>query len=198
MKPRRLALYRDADVLTDQVSRGAGLACPTGCGACCVRTPPHVSVADMAPIARAVIEGGAPERGERAGSMPAGREAAEALHARATAAGPGPCVLFAPAQLPGGCTVYAMRPVICRLFAFAAVRDKRGALELAVCREHTAADPTAPARARAYLDGGGAAPVFADLQLEAHDPDDGPAELMPINDALATALERALLRARYS
>lgn len=181
MTPRRLALYRTADALTDEVSRGAGLACPTGCGACCVRTPPHVSVADMAPIARAAIASGE----------------AEGLHERAVATGAGPCVLFAPGRLPGSCTVYALRPVICRLFAFAAVRDKHGARELAVCREHTAADPAAPARARAYLDAGGAAPMFADLQLEAHDPDDGPAELVPINLALAAALERELLRARY-
>lgn len=197
MTPRRLALYRTADELTDEVSRGAGLACPTGCGACCVRTPPHVSVADMAPIARAAVDSGEPQRAERAVSMPGGREAADALHERAQATGAGPCVLFAPGRLPGGCTVYALRPVICRLFAFAAVRDKHGGRELAVCREHTAADPEAPARARAYLDGGGAAPMFADLQLEAHDPDDGPAELLPINLALAAALERELLRARY-
>lgn len=135
----------------------------------------------MAPVARAAVLSGE----------------AEALHERAVATGPGPCVLFAPGRLPGGCTVYALRPVICRLFAFAAVRDKHGALELAVCREHTAADPEAPARARAYLADGHPAPVFADLQLEAHDPDDGPAELVPINDALAAALERELLRARY-
>jgi uncharacterized protein len=183
MTPRRLALYRDADELTAAVSTGARLACPTGCGACCVRTPPHVSVADMAPIARAAIASGEAE--------------AEALHARASATGPGPCVLFAPGRLPGGCTVYELRPVICRLFAFAAVRDKRGALEIAVCREHTAADPAAPERAAAYLAAGNPAPVFADLQMEAHDPDDGPAELVPINDALAAALERELLRARY-
>ncbi len=181
MTPRRLALYRSADEQTTAVSAGAGLACPTGCGACCVRTPPHVSVPDVAPIARAAIAAGE----------------GEALYERARATGPGPCVLFAPARLPGGCTVYAIRPVICRLFAFAAVRDKHGALELAVCREHTAADPAAPLRAGSYLAAGGAAPVFAELQLEAHDPDDGPAELMPINDALTAALERELLRARY-
>ncbi len=181
MTPRRLALYRTVDEQTTVVSAGAKLGCPTGCGACCVRTPPHVSVADIAPVARAAIAAGE----------------GEALHDRAVATGAGPCVLFAPGQLPGGCTVYAIRPVICRLFAFAAVRDKHGALELAVCREHTVADPAAPARARAYLDGGGDAPVFAELQLEAHDPDDGPAELVPINEALAAALERELLRARY-
>jgi Fe-S-cluster containining protein len=181
MTPRRLALYRSADDGTAAVSAGAQLACPTGCGMCCIRTPPHVSVSDMAPVARAAIAAGE----------------GEALLERARATGAGPCVLFAPGQLPGGCTVYAIRPVICRLFAFAAVRDKHGALELAVCREHTAADPAAPARAAAYLAAGNPAPVFSELQQEAHDPDDGSAELVPINDALAIALERELLRSQY-
>ena len=180
MRPHRLALYRSADEQTAAVSAGAQLACPTGCGMCCIRTPPHVSIADMAPVARAAIAAGE----------------GEALLDRARATGPGPCVLFAPGQLPGGCTVYSIRPIICRLFAFAAVRDKHGALELAVCREHTAADPAAPARARAYL-ASNPAPVFAELQSQAHDPDDGPAALIPINDALAQALERELLRSQY-
>ncbi|HUQ08429.1 MAG TPA: YkgJ family cysteine cluster protein [Kofleriaceae bacterium] len=182
MKPYRLALYRSADEQTAAVSAGAKLACPTGCGMCCIRTPPHVSVSDMAPVARAAIAAGE----------------GEALLERARATGAGPCVLFAPGQLPGGCTVYAIRPIICRLFAFAAVRDKHGALELAVCREHTAVDPAAPTRAAAYLATNNPAPVFAELQSEAHDPDDGSAELVPINDALAQALERELLRAQYS
>ena len=181
MKPYRLALYRDADAATDAVIAGTGLACPTGCGACCVRTPPHVSISDVAPIARAAIE-----RGE-----------AEALLARATALDVGPCALFAPGRLPGGCTVYAIRPVICRLFAFAAVRDKHGALELAICKEHSLADPAAPARVRAYLAAGGEAPSFVDVQQDAHDPDEGAPTLMPINRALASALERELLRSQY-
>jgi Fe-S-cluster containining protein len=181
MNPRRLAIYAEADRLTAAVADATGLACPTGCGACCVRTQPHVSVADVAPLARAAIAAGE----------------GEALHARATALGAGPCALFAPGQLPGGCTVYAIRPIICRLFAFAAVRDKRGAPELAICREHSAADPGARGRVDAYLSAGGEVAMFADLQSEAHEPDDGPAALVPINHALVAALERELLRARY-
>jgi Fe-S-cluster containining protein len=180
VKPRRLAIYQSADEQTSAVSAGAQLACPTGCGMCCIRTPPHVSVSDMAPVARAAIAAGE----------------GEALLDRARATGAGPCVLFAPGQLPGGCTVYAIRPIICRLFAFAAVRDKHGALELAVCREHTALDPAAPTRAAAFL-AHNPAPVFSEFQTDAHDPDDGPADLMPINLALIAALERELLRAQY-
>jgi Fe-S-cluster containining protein len=182
MTPRRLAIYCEADRLTAAVADGVGLACPTGCGACCVRTPPHVSRADVAPIARAAVTAGE----------------GEALAARARALGAGPCALFAPAQLPGGCTVYALRPVVCRLFAFAAVRDKHGRPEVAVCREHSALDPAARDRAAAYVAAGGEVPVLADTQAEAHDPDDGPPELIPINLALADALERELLRAQYA
>lgn len=183
MTPRRLALYAEADRRTDAIAAATGLACPTGCGACCVRTPPHVSVSDVAPIARAAIAAGE----------------AEALLDRALAIGAGPCALFAPGQLPGGCTVYPIRPIICRLFAFAAVRDKHDAPELAICREHSAADPGARARVAAHLASSPPPEVayFADFQLEAHDPDDGPAELLPINLALARALERELLRAQY-
>jgi Fe-S-cluster containining protein len=181
MKPHRLAIYRSADEATTTVSAGAQLACPTGCGMCCTRMPPHVSVSDMAPVARAAIAAGE----------------GEALLDRARATGAGPCVLFAPGQLPGGCTAYAIRPMTCRLFAVAAVRDKRGALELAVCREHTARDPAAPGRARAYLAAGHPAPIFAEYKVDAHHPEAGAAELLPINLALAAALERELLRAQY-
>lgn len=181
MTPRRLAIYAEADRLTTAVAEGTGLGCPTGCGACCVRTPPHVSVSDVAPIARAAVASGE----------------AEALLDRALAIGAGPCALFAPGQLPGGCTVYAIRPIICRLFAFAAVRDKHGAPEVAICREHSAALPGVRARVEAYLASGGEVAAFADFQQDAHDPDDGSPALLPINVALARALERELLRAQY-
>jgi Fe-S-cluster containining protein len=181
MTARRLAIYAEADRLTDAVIAGTGLGCPTGCGACCVRTPPHVSASDVALIARAAVAAGE----------------GEALLERARAIGVGVCALFAPGQLPGGCTVYPIRPIICRLFAFAAVRDKHGRPELAICREHSAADPAARGRVEAYLAAGGEVALFTELQADAHDPDDGAATLVPINLALADALERELLRASY-
>ena len=181
MTSRRLALYAEADRKNAAVIAGTGLGCPTGCGACCVRTPPHVSVSDVAQIAEAAVASGE----------------AEALLARTQALGAGPCALFAPGRLPGGCTVYELRPVICRLFAFAAVRDKHGRPEIAICREHAAADPAVVTRAVAYLAAGGEVALFSDLQADAHDPDDGDARLVPINLALTAALERALLRAYY-
>lgn len=181
MRPRRLAVYAEADRLTAALGEAIALSCPTGCGACCVTSPPHVSPADVAPVARAAIAAGE----------------GEALLTRAAAMTGGPCALFAPGQLPGGCTYYAERPMTCRLFGFAAVRDKRGRRELALCREHAVADPDAARRAASYLAGDGEAAMFAELQVEAHEADDGEPLLLPINQALTVALERELLRASY-
>lgn len=184
MNPRRLALYQDADRASTELSTATGLACPTGCGECCARHDPHVTIADVEPIADAAIADGT----------------AEAMLERALAAPAGPCVYFAPGRLPGGCTVYAIRPILCRLFGFAAVRDKHGAPALAACEVHKATTPDIAARAIDHVAGGGAVAVLAEYQARADglEPDPARTEQLPINVALARALERALLRQRLS
>jgi Fe-S-cluster containining protein len=168
LHPRRLALYQDADRATTALSSATGLACPTGCGECCARHDPHVTIADVEPIADAAVADGT----------------AEAMLDRALAAPAGPCVYFAPGRLPGGCTIYELRPVLCRLFGFAAVRDKHGA----------------PARAAAHVAAGGDVAILAEYQARADglEPDPARTEQLPINVALSRALERALLRARLA
>ena len=185
MPARRLPLYQAVDREIDAFQQATGLGCPTGCGHCCETQTPYVTVADMAAIADAAVA-----RGD-----------GEALYDRAVAAlaAGAPCAIFQPGRLPGGCTAYELRPMLCRLFGFAAVRDKHGQARLALCRIHARDLPEASARAVAFVDGGGAVPAFADWQGEtdALDPD-GSREQLPINEALARALEKALLRARYS
>jgi Fe-S-cluster containining protein len=181
MDRRRLTLYQEADAAADALTAATGLRCPTGCGECCARHDPHVTVADMVPLARAAVAGGT----------------AEALLARALAAPAGPCVYFVPGRLPGGCTVYPLRPILCRLFGFAAVRDKHGAAALAACEVHKATTPEVAARAIAHVAAGGPVAILAEYQARADGLDDpGLAEQLPINVALARALERELLRAQ--
>jgi Fe-S-cluster containining protein len=168
----RLALYAEADRATTAFANATGLACPTGCGTCCTDHRPHVTVDDVAAIAEVAVTDGT----------------AEALLDRALDAGEGACVLYEPNRAPGGCTMYALRPLVCRLFGFAAVRDKHGAPVLATCHVHRATAPDAVARAEAAA---GDAPVFGDLV----DPIDAQGQ-QPINVALAAALDRALLRHR--
>jgi uncharacterized protein len=184
MEPRRLALYQDADRATEALTGATGLACPPGCGECCARHDPHVTVADVEPLADAALADGS----------------AEAALDRALAAPAGPCIYFAEGRLPGGCTVYELRPVLCRLFGFSAVRDKHGAAQLAACELHKQHDPAAVARAAAHVAAGGEVAILAEVQARADGlaPDPARTEQLPINVALARALERALLRARFA
>jgi Fe-S-cluster containining protein len=188
MPGRRLPLYRDVDLAIDAFQHATGLGCPTGCGTCCAEQTPYVRIADMHEIASAQVARGV--------------ELAVATLARAQDAGAArPCVIFEPGRLPGGCTEYALRPMLCRLFGFGAVRDKHGTAQLAVCRVHTATTPEVAARAAGFVAAGGAVPMMADWQSAADaqaELGDGDPTLYPINVALAKALERALLRAQYA
>ncbi len=181
---RRLPIYAAADEAIARFQAATGLACPRGCGTCCAEQTPFVRVADMAEIAAAHVA----------------RGIAEDTLARARGAGSQrPCVIFEPGRLPGGCTEYELRPTLCRLFGFGAVRDKHGKAALAACRVHKQETPEIAARAIAFVDGGGEVPIFAEWQAAADAAsDDGDPTLLPINEALAIALERALLRDHYA
>ena len=199
IEPRRLAIYQSADEQTAAFSAATGLSCPTGCGHCCANHNPHVSVADMVPIARALVDGATDD--EAGGNLlPRGLPTAESVYERAVAAGDsGACVFFVEGRLPGGCTQYPLRPLLCRLFGFAAVRSKHGSLQLAVCHVFTERTPELAESAAQFVQEGGAVASFADLQeqVDALDPDRS-REQLPINVALVRALERELLRAQYA
>ena len=180
---KRLPIYAAADAAIARFQAATGLACPRGCGRCCEEQTPFVRVADMEEIAAAHVARGIGE------DTLARAKAAGSLH---------PCVIFAPGRLPGGCTEYELRPTLCRLFGFGAVRDKHGEAALAACRVHKQETPEVAARAIAFVASGGDVPIFAEWQAAADaESDDGDPTLMPINEALAIALERALLRDSY-
>jgi len=184
MHRRRLALYAEADAATALLAVATGLACPPGCGECCTRHDPHVTIADIEPLVDAALADGT----------------APARLALALAAPDGACVYYAADGLVGGCSAYALRPMVCRLFGFAAVRGKHGAAELAGCEVHRAAVPEAVLRAEAHIGAGGAVAMLPEYQARADglEPDPTRTEQLPINVALARALDRALLRARLA
>lgn len=165
-------------------ARASGLGCPPGCGACCLSPEVEATELEMELMAAHLLD-----RGE-----------AEAVLAWIEAAGESsPCVLYqAEAGDPrrGRCGHYAQRPVLCRLFAFAAVEDKAGRPQLAVCRVHREAQPeAASAASRAVQEGALPAPRFAEAARELLDidPERG-AVRMPIDQALRGALVRAMAR----
>jgi len=184
---RLVARFARADALTGGLRERAGLACPPGCGACCLSPEVETTALELRPLARELARAG------RAGAL-------LAELARRASAGDARCVLYAPEPgdaRRGRCTAYGLRPLVCRLFGFAARRDRAGRLELVACRTMRAWDPAAVSRAERDVAAGGTAAVLPDEAhaLAAEFPDAG-ARRLPINAALARALERELLRCR--
>lgn len=178
----RLQLYSEADTATAAVAAATGLVCPTGCARCCDSPHVHASVAEMMPIAEAALEAGQ----------------ADTLWERAAESEAAPCILLerhGPGS--GACSVYALRPIVCRLFGFAAVRGRAGLPELSVCAVHAAEQPEIATRARNLVTAGLEAPLFVEMQERSAELDPNAATLHPINRALRLAIERAVLRTRY-
>ncbi len=111
------------------------------------------------------------------------------------------CPLYA-ADTPYHCTVYEARPLICRLFAFSAVKNKRGEPSYSLCRLMPDAPdkPGVRSAAGSALDSafsraGNAAkpPVMADLGAELVGLDPASAgERSPLPEALMRALSKLL------
>lgn len=181
----RLATAAEA---TEAFSAAHGLHCPPGCGACCLSPEVECSVTEWGPLVRELVREG------RAEAVLA------QLHAQ-LASGSSVCVFYAPEDgdpRRGRCQVYGLRPMICRLFGFSARRDRDGTPELVSCRVMREQDPAAVAAAAQAVREGAPAPVMGDLMgavLTEAPGTDG--RMLPINEALRVALERALLRVRF-
>ncbi len=120
-------LYARIDAEQDQsraaiAAAGGELACPPGCGSCCEGFIP-----DVVPIeARCLADWLLRER----------PDLAERAHSWAEKGAPRepPCPFHESGREGGCCGVYSARPLICRLFGFASVRDREGRPSYALCR----------------------------------------------------------------
>ncbi len=180
------AVHAEIDRRTEAFRAATGLACPQGCGACCLSPNVETSASDILPLAEELVR-----RGE-----------AEAMLARLELAGM-QCVLYEAASETGDrgrCTMYDWRPSICRLFGFAGQRDADGQPRFTPCRVHGQVLPEVAAAAKEAAESGRVAlPIFTDLagQVAALAPG-GRGRLQPINAALREALHSAALTWRYA
>ena len=215
-------LYRRADEAVTAFCAGSGLACPHGCGTCCEGFIPDVMPLEAAAVAVYLADKDKAAAWSLAGSG-WGQGSTDPVQSSTNpeqgstnpergATEPGQrqsCPLYA-ADTPWHCTVYEARPLVCRLFAFSAVRDKRGQSSFALCKLMPAAldlamqpKPTAinatPATVRsasgtAIMESFGAEPpVMADygnelLNLDPHSNGDR----APLPEALVDAMSQVL------
>lgn len=179
------AVHAEADQQTRAFAERTGITCPPGCGQCCLSPHVETTVADLLPLAEHVVQTGR----------------AEAILQRIEAATDPRCVLYDadpadPAR--GRCSMYALRPSICRLFGFAGRRDADGNPQFTACRIHRDTMPEVVAAAQqAVGERRIGLPIFADMTravtAAAPNSDGRP---RPINDALRQAIHAVALTAR--
>lgn len=166
-----------------------GLACPPGCGACCLSPEVEAAPEELTLWAEEwVLQGRA--------------EATLARLETLEAEGIPTCALYEPSSADGRdgrCGAYAWRPLVCRLFGFAARTNRHEQKELVVCRTMAAASPAVTRSAALAVAAGLPAPDFASHAhgLSAALGGRGDRRL-PINQALKAALQKRLLEQRLA
>ena len=175
------ALFSDIDVHAKQFAAESKLTCPVGCGRCCENPDIETTVIDMLPLAVHLKDKGRLD--EVAMSLP---------HTLTDA-----CVFFEKHAGEGGgrCTVYRYRPSICRLFGFAASRDKNQNPILAACKVHKQSQPEVVENAKREVEARRLnPPLFSTYAGRLDDIDPVLANRhYPINVALLLAIEKIAL-----
>jgi Fe-S-cluster containining protein len=175
-----MSFYTQIDQQIAGFQLKSGLRCLPGCGLCCPEADVQTTVLELLPAAHEILY-----RGE-------GNHWLNRIEARAPST---VCVFYAydpGPDMPGNCTFYTWRPVVCRLFGFASIRDRRSQKLLSVCKHVKKASPGEVAAALALQE---QAPCFSEAGscIYSLDPDLG-AKLLPINMALKKAILQLGLR----
>lgn len=169
-----------------QFQQTTGLACLAGCGHCCTTPKIEASPIEFLPWAFQIfLDGKAMEVLQKLDADPGNL-----------------CYNFKGVSLagtlPGSCGAYQHRGLICRLFGFAAVRDKMGQYRLSTCKIIKENQPEGIQKAAQLISSGGPVPIYMEyyerifrvVPKYAH-------QLMPINKALKLALEEVLHHYAY-
>jgi Fe-S-cluster containining protein len=179
-----MALFKAIDAQTLDFAGQSGMSCRHDCGACCENPNIETTVTEMLPLAQHVYATG------RADFID---DKINSKH----------CVFYEPHPSGGSkgrCRVYAYRPGLCRLFGYAARRNKYGKKELVTCKIIREGQTPACQKAQDIIDLG-----VQDIPLSnAHgfavaniDPVHGQ-KLLPINEAFKVALEKIAYRVEKS
>ena len=169
-------LFREFDRMVRDFQMASGLYCPEGCATCCRSEKVEATLLECLPMAFTIFQ----------------RDDMEScLNRLASITLPRRCIFFIEdhvEQGTWGCSCYADRPLVCRLFGFAGSHGKDGQPQLAFCRVMRESGQNLPDLAG---DAGLAAvmPIFAEasIQLTALHPDYG-TRRQPMNEAICAAV----------
>ena len=171
-----LALFEDIDRQTAAFAKESGLKCKSGCGACCTNPQIETTVAEVMPLAAYLWSSG---------------QAVEPILATSSK---GVCVFYRPDPQDasrGRCGIYPYRPGICRLFGFAARRDKHGKSVLVTCKIIKESQPQICQGIQENSKDSLNAPMLSTYACAVAniDPSQGQM-LLPINQAIRQAVEK--------
>jgi Fe-S-cluster containining protein len=174
-----ITLFDGIDRQTSNFARQTGLHCKAGCGACCTNPDIETTVAEVLPLAVYLW------------SQNLSPSKLEAIRLNASK---GVCVFYQPDGLHSGsgrCGIYAYRPGLCRLFGFAARKDKHEQRMLVTCKVIKDSQPQACKSTQEELDKGLEAPSLAAHAFAVSNIDRVHGmKLLPINQAITQAVEK--------
>jgi len=175
-----LEVYNNFDRTIASFQSATGMRCPPGCSLCCREWHVETTVLEVLPLAREIYR-----REEDDGIMSAIFEKEQRNDSS--------CVLIKDTLSegdPGACSYYEFRPLICRLFGFAARRNKHDEIELMPCRILKETAPSEVKRAEMALSQGLSLPVYQEafMRISYIKPNIGYRRLL-INRALKEAIE---------
>lgn len=114
---RLSALYDEVEAQTGRFCERFGVHCTAGCGSCCEHFLPDITQLEARMVAAYLLV----------------KDPSSPLIAKVRAASSDHCPLYDPDH-PHHCTVYAARPLVCRLFAQCPSRLKDGGIVFRSCR----------------------------------------------------------------
>jgi len=173
-------LYQRFDKIIERFKRVTNISCPKRCSYCCRHWWVEATVLEVLPLAREIYA-----RGQEEAIM---KQIQEKQTREDTL-----CVLLLPEsnkEVEGYCAYYAWRPLMCRLFGFAARKNKHGDLEFCSCRIIREVNPWSVKRAEMALQGKLKLPVYQEAFMEIASLDTSRGyRRLPINLAIKEAIE---------
>jgi len=180
---RRVALVETLFEQLEQESRqfesAAGLSCVSGCGNCCTYADIEASPLEFLPWAFHLFLNG---EAEKTRILLSTNESAT-------------CFIYKPLTIvnQGRCSTYKYRGLICRLFGFAANKDKYGNLRLSTCKIIKEGQTEQYKSAADAISKGLYVPIFTDYYMQLNQIDFHLGNIiLPVNKALKMALEEVL------
>ena len=173
-------VYKKLDKTINRFQSATNINCIKECGICCRNWWVEATILEVLPVANEIYVRHMEDELFSSIQEKDGREDVN-------------CVLFVPDTLHeenGSCAYYEWRPLICRLFGFAARRDKNNQIDWATCKIIKNRIPNEIQRAKMGISAGLKIPVYQDafFRIASLHPGMG-YQRFPINQALKKALE---------